>query len=65
MVIHRQGEENGYNIPELISAPDVTKMLSESEIDASVKKNTLNLVLGKQANRLVNDAYMCFYKSPS
>ena len=56
------GEQNGYNIPELTSAPDVEKMLSET--GASDLKNATNLVLGEQAKRLVSDAYMCFYQSP-
>jgi len=58
----RQGEQNGYNIPELTPAPDVERILTEAA--AEQFRTNPNLQLPEHSKRLVTDAYMCFYQSP-
>ena len=57
-----QGEQNGYNIPELTPASELEKIMSETF--AEELRSNPSMPLGDQAKRLVSDAYMCFYQSP-
>ena len=64
-----KGEQNGYNIPEVTAAPQVSKWFADSDahlLDHSLLENG-NLSSGQfgsdQVKRLVCDAYMCFYQS--
>jgi len=64
----RKGEQNGYNIPEVTAAMEVSKWFSDNDahlLDHSLLENgNLNSGhLGDQVKRLVCDAYMCFYQS--
>ena len=56
----RKGEINGYNIPEVTEAVEVTRFLSNMDFSSS---SGFDKVLGDQTKRLVSDAYMCFYQS--
>ncbi|XP_076333732.1 ubiquitin carboxyl-terminal hydrolase CYLD-like isoform X2 [Tachypleus tridentatus] len=59
----RKGEQNGYNIPEVIPFPELHWWLSEEG-----KKFLLTAkddkILPDIARRLLCDAYMCMYQSP-
>jgi len=71
----RKGEQNGYNIPEVCLASDVTQWFSEggggvggsnlSDSSPHHKNNTSQLASSSsdQVKRLTSDAYMCFYQS--
>ncbi|RWS31794.1 Ubiquitin carboxyl-terminal hydrolase CYLD-like protein [Leptotrombidium deliense] len=59
----RKGEQNGYNIPEVVSFPDLRWWLSE-EGTAFLLTTKDDKVLPEMARRLLCDAYMCFYQSP-
>ena len=67
-----QGEQNGYNIPEVCEANEVTKwfnaagigMDSEHPHFSYISSATMsNKTLGELSKRLICDAYMAFYQS--
>lgn len=55
----RKGERNGYNIPEIVHMEQLGAWLSEEGGRAPPDRH-----LPAHANRLLADAYMCFYRSP-
>lgn len=56
------GEQNGYNIPEMVPCPDFHYWLSEEGLAHLLKlKDDRNLP--PHAKRLLCDAYMCIYQS--
>ena len=57
------GEQNGYNIPEVISFPDLKWWLSDDGTNylLTIKDDKL---LPEMPRRLLCDAYMCLYQSP-
>ena len=59
----RQGEQNGYNIPEVTAAPNIGDWLTEDGV-ASLNSCAEDRMLPAQAKRLICDGYMCFYQSP-
>ena len=59
--IQFSGEQNGYNIPEIISVPEVDFILSEE--GASKLRQNPDLALTEHARRLVADSYICIYQS--
>lgn len=60
----RKGEQNGYNVPKLISVPDLPKWLSEDGAKQLNEIATTDKLLPEHAKRLLCDAYMCMYQSP-
>lgn len=56
------GEQNGYNIPEVVSFPDLRWWLSE-EGTVFLLTTKDDKLLPEMARRLLCDAYMCFYQS--
>jgi len=58
----RKGEQNGYNIPEVISFPELKWWLSEEGTNylLTIKDDKL---LPEMPRRLLCDAYMCLYQS--
>nr|CAG4644669.1 EOG090X03LH [Leptodora kindtii] len=62
----RKGEQNGYNIPEVVPCPDLPHWLSD-EWDKHLLSNPdqhSSSALPDYARRLFSDAYMCLYQSP-
>ncbi|XP_055847048.1 ubiquitin carboxyl-terminal hydrolase CYLD [Episyrphus balteatus] len=59
----RKGEQNGYNIPEMISVPDLPQWLSEEGARAVNETSSNDKMLPEHAKRLFCDAYMCMYQS--
>merc|ERR1712029_191953 len=75
----RKGEQNGYNIPEVTLASDVSQWFADggslsvpipsdpsspNSPSQTKMQNSLNsLLTSDQVKRLVSDAYMCFYQS--
>ncbi|XP_053960106.1 ubiquitin carboxyl-terminal hydrolase CYLD isoform X1 [Anastrepha ludens] len=59
----RKGEKNGYNIPEMITVPDLPLWLSEEGARAVNETSTNDKMLPEHAKRLFCDAYMCMYQS--
>ncbi|XP_026668806.1 ubiquitin carboxyl-terminal hydrolase CYLD isoform X2 [Ceratina calcarata] len=59
----RKGEQNGYNIPEMVPCPDFPYWLSE-EGGNCLTELTDDRNLPEHAKRLLCDAYMCMYQSP-
>ncbi|XP_035738771.1 ubiquitin carboxyl-terminal hydrolase CYLD-like isoform X2 [Vespa mandarinia] len=59
----RKGEQDGYNIPEMVPCPDFPYWLSE-EGGNYLMKLTDDRNLPEYAKRLLCDAYMCMYQSP-
>lgn len=57
------GEQNGYNIPEMIPVPDLPLWLSEDGARQLNEKATNDKMLPEHAKRLLCDAYMCMYQS--
>ncbi|XP_044582009.1 ubiquitin carboxyl-terminal hydrolase CYLD [Cotesia glomerata] len=57
----RKGEQNGFNIPEMVSCPDFPYWLSED--GAKKAESTDDRQLPEYAKRLLCDAYMCMYQS--
>lgn len=57
------GEQNGYNIPEMVPCPDFPHWLSEEGAN-KLSKVTDDRQLPEHAKRLFCDAYMCMYQSP-
>ncbi|XP_031777073.1 ubiquitin carboxyl-terminal hydrolase CYLD isoform X1 [Nasonia vitripennis] len=59
----RKGEQDGYNIPEMVPCPDFPYWLSEEGASyLSTLKDDRSLP--EHAKRLLCDAYMCMYQSP-
>ncbi|XP_069692355.1 uncharacterized protein CYLD isoform X1 [Periplaneta americana] len=59
----RKGEQNGYNIPEMVSCPNLPYWLSD-EGARSLQEMRDDRQLPEHAKRLLCDAYMCMYQSP-
>lgn len=59
----RRGEQNGYNIPEMIAVPDLPLWLSDEGARQLNEKATNDKMLPEHAKRLLCDAYMCMYQS--
>lgn len=59
----RKGEQNGYNIPEMIPVPDLPQWLSEDGARQLNEKAINDKMLPEHAKRLLCDAYMCMYQS--
>lgn len=59
----RKGEKNGYNIPEMITVPDLPLWLSEEGARVVNETSTNDKMLPEHAKRLFCDAYMCMYQS--
>ncbi|KAF7388073.1 hypothetical protein HZH66_010840 [Vespula vulgaris] len=59
----RKGEQDGYNIPEMVPCPDFPYWLSENGGNYLMKL-TDDRNLPEYAKRLLCDAYMCMYQSP-
>lgn len=62
----RKGEQNGYNIPEMVPCPDVSGWLSD---DGALTRALHDATpsdkqLPEHARRLLCDAYICMYQSP-
>ncbi|XP_014256618.1 ubiquitin carboxyl-terminal hydrolase CYLD isoform X2 [Cimex lectularius] len=58
----RKGEQNGYNIPEVVPCPDLPQWLSEKGAQA-LQQIKDDRQLPEHAKRLLCDAYMCMYQS--
>ncbi|XP_054283750.1 ubiquitin carboxyl-terminal hydrolase CYLD isoform X2 [Macrosteles quadrilineatus] len=58
----RKGEQNGYNIPEVVPCPNLPFWLSEKGA-ATLNKVKDEKMLPEHAKRLLCDAYMCMYQS--
>ncbi|XP_053697663.1 uncharacterized protein LOC128744574 [Sabethes cyaneus] len=59
----RKGEQNGYNIPEMIPVPDLPIWLSEEGARQLNEEAINDKMLPEHAKRLLCDAYMCMYQS--
>ncbi|XP_055387038.1 uncharacterized protein LOC129615702 [Condylostylus longicornis] len=59
----RKGEQNGYNIPELVTVPDLPQWLSEEGARTINEAAANDKMLPELAKRLLCDAYMCMYQS--
>ncbi|CAD7085791.1 unnamed protein product [Hermetia illucens] len=59
----RKGEQNGYNIPEMVSVPDLPHWLSEEGARVINEAASNDKMLPEHAKRLLCDAYMCMYQS--
>ncbi|XP_073824537.1 ubiquitin carboxyl-terminal hydrolase CYLD isoform X5 [Musca autumnalis] len=59
----RKGEQNGYNIPEMITVPDLPQWLSEEGARMVNETSSNDKMLPEHAKRLFCDAYMCMYQS--
>lgn len=56
------GEQNGYNIPEVVPCPNLPIWLTEKGA-TSLNKVKDDRLLPEHAKRLLCDAYMCMYQS--
>ncbi|XP_030079116.1 ubiquitin carboxyl-terminal hydrolase CYLD isoform X2 [Drosophila hydei] len=59
----RKGEKNGYNIPEMISVPELPEWLSDEGARHINERSANDKALPEHAKRLFCDAYMCMYQS--
>ncbi|XP_046806789.1 uncharacterized protein LOC111675145 isoform X3 [Lucilia cuprina] len=59
----RKGEQNGYNIPKMITVPDLPQWLSEDGARTVNETSSNDKMLPEHAKRLFCDAYMCMYQS--
>lgn len=59
----RRGEQNGYNIPEMIPVPDLPQWLSDDGARQLNETAVNDKMLPEHAKRLLCDAYMCMYQS--
>ena len=57
------GEANGYNIPEVTSASDVSRWFTDEGVNF-LESCRDDKTLPVHAKRLICDGYMCFYQSP-
>lgn len=60
----RKGEQNGYNIPEIVLMEEIPTWLSEDGVRALHESAPSDRMLPEHAKRLLCDAYMCMYQSP-
>lgn len=58
-----QGEQNGYNIPEVISVPNLPLWLSEEGSKELNERYLSDKSLPEHAKRLFCDGYMCMYQT--
>lgn len=58
----RKGEQNGYNIPEMVACPDLPYWLSDKGA-LTLQQIKDERQLPEHAKRLLCDAYMCMYQS--
>ena len=58
------GEQGGYNIPEVQHVPELTQWLSESNFK-QINSTENDRRLPEHMRRLLCDAYMVMYQSPS
>ena len=63
MCFFSKGEQDGYNIPEVVSFPNLRWWLSD-EGTAFLLTTKDDKSLPEMARRLICDAYMCMYQSP-
>lgn len=56
------GDVNGFNIPEVVPAPEITKLFKEENL-AFLEANPDAKSLPNYVKRLLCDGYMCFYQS--
>ncbi|XP_041451979.1 ubiquitin carboxyl-terminal hydrolase CYLD isoform X1 [Drosophila obscura] len=59
----RKGEQNGYNIPEIICVPELTQWLSDEGARTINETSPNDKALPEHAKRIFCDAYMCLYQS--
>jgi ubiquitin thioesterase CYLD len=60
----RKGEKNGYNIPEMVACPDISRWLSDERICRQLHEEfSHDRHLPEHARRLLCDAYICMYQS--
>ncbi|KAL3282859.1 hypothetical protein HHI36_006019 [Cryptolaemus montrouzieri] len=60
----RKGERNGYNIPEMVACPDISRWLSDEGVCRQLHEEYPNdRYLPEHARRLLCDAYICMYQS--
>lgn len=60
----RKGERNGYNIPEMVACPDISRWLSDEGVCRELHEEYPNdKFLPEHARRLLCDAYICMYQS--
>ncbi|XP_072377151.1 ubiquitin carboxyl-terminal hydrolase CYLD [Diabrotica undecimpunctata] len=60
----RLGEKNGFNIPEMVACPDVSRWLSDETICRQLHEEyPSDRHLPEHARRLLCDAYICMYQS--
>lgn len=60
----RKGERDGYNIPEMVACPDISRWLSdESACRRLHEEFPVDRHLPEHARRLLCDAYICMYQS--
>lgn len=57
----RRGEQNGYNIPEVVQFDEFSFWTSEKGV-ACLLNNRDDKLLPEMAKRLICDAYLCFYQ---
>lgn len=57
------GEQNGYNIPEVVSVPNLPLWLSEDGAKDLNERYLNDKLLPEHAKRLMCDAYMCMYQT--
>ncbi|CAG9825331.1 unnamed protein product [Phaedon cochleariae] len=61
----RKGERNGYNIPEMVACPDISRWLSDDRICRRLHEEfPVDRHLPEHARRLLCDPYICMYQSP-
>nr|CAG4650040.1 EOG090X03LH [Sida crystallina] len=62
----RKGEQNGYNIPEVVPCPDLPHWLSDDWDKHALLSGepSSSSTIPEHARRLFSDAYMCLYQSP-
>ncbi|KAF5282823.1 hypothetical protein FQR65_LT02820 [Abscondita terminalis] len=62
----RKGEQNGYNIPEMVACPDVSKWLSDEQSCRLLHESApLDRYLPEHARRLLCDAYISSFREAS
>ena len=62
-IMINSGEANGYNIPEVTSASDVSRWFTDEGVNF-LQSCRDDKTLPVHAKRLICDGYMCFYQSP-
>lgn len=59
----KKGEQNGYNIPEVVSVPNLPLWLSEEGSKELNERYSSDKSLPEHAKRLLCDGYMCMYQT--